>query len=286
MPNPTEIKNKDQFVIAYLPDFEKEEIVLSHAIFLSKMIDKGLILLHICDKHYSKLSTDQAEERLKEIQQKISSQVSATYAAIPGKTKTIINALPTLIGAVAIVGAIDPHASIGKPTNKRTFLNLFHECKIAYLTVQKPLEDSSVYQQVCTTIDFKKESKEKLIWTSYFARFNKSQINVMYYDYKDEGLHTKWYNNMRFLHKFFNNLNLTFTPHIIPSNHSTFTDINALKEIEQQQMPCGVMLCVTTWEKDAIEWFYGTQEQRTIVNKLGIPVMFLNPRDDLYVLCD
>lgn len=286
MPNPTAIKNKDQFVIAYLPDFEKEDVVLSHAIFLSKMIQKGLILLHVCDKRYSKLSTEEAESRLKEMLQKTAPEVNATYAVIPGDTKTVINALPTLIGAVAVVAAVDPHANMGKPTNKRTLLKLFHECKIAYLTVQKPLTDPNLYRQVCTTIDFKKESKEKLIWTSYFARFNKSQINVLYYDYKDEGLYTKWHNNMRFLHKFFNNLGLTFTPKIIPSSHSTFTDVNALKQIADEIIPCGVMLCVTTWEKDAIEWFYGTQEQRTIVNQQEIPIMFLNPRDDLYVLCD
>lgn len=291
MANPT-ILDKDQFVVAYIPDFVYENQVISHSIFLSHMIKKGLILLHICPtkSHESQLLA--AENSLKELQQKYQSQLhDITYCVLKGDSKKIINALPTMLGAVIVVMPVDAKASLKSPVNPNRVLRLFSECKIAYLTVQVPLTDIAIYNHILTTIDFKRESKEKLIWTSYFARFNKSQIHILYYDYKDEGLHQKWYNNMRFLHKFFSNLGLTFTPQIIPSNRSTFTDINAIKELEEQKekditQPLGILLSVTTQERDAIEWILGTQEQRSIKNSLKLPVLYLNPREDLYVLCD
>lgn len=296
MANPTKIKNKDQFVVAFLPDFEWADTVVSHALFLSKMIDKGLILLHICDPKYTQTDPEKAEQKLLEIKAAHKGEAELFHCVLNGDTKNIINTLPTALNAVVAVCAVNPNAHHNDLLHKRKVLRFFSECKIAYLTVQEPLSNPGLYKNVLTTIDFKKESKEKLIWTSYFARFNGSQIHVLYYDYKDEGLKQKWYDNMRFLHKFFTNLNLSFLPHIIPSNHSTFTDINALKELEIQQkesgynegksVPWGVMLSVTTQEKDALEWFYGTQEQRSIVNNLKMPILYLNPRNDLYVLCD
>jgi len=47
-----------------------------------------------------------------------------------------------------------------------------------------------------------------------------------------------------------------------------------------------LLIAVTTKEKDGLEFFVGVQEQRTIVNRERIPILFLNPREDLYVLCD
>ena len=39
-------------------------------------------------------------------------------------------------------------------------------------------------------------------------------------------------------------------------------------------------------KRDILEWFIGTQEQRIVRNSLLMPILFLNPRDDFYVLCD
>jgi hypothetical protein len=132
-------------------------------------------------------------------------------------------------------------------------------------------------------VDFKKESKDKFIWSSYFPRFIGSQMHVLYYDYKDQFLHSKWYANMQQLHKLYTGLNITFQPHII-SSKSTFPDINALRFSNENGYD--LLICVTTKERDTLEMFIGTQEMRTIKNSYHIPILFLNPREDLYVLCD
>jgi hypothetical protein len=61
-------------------------------------------------------------------------------------------------------------------------------------------------------------------------------------------------------------------------------DINALRYADQNRY--GMLIAVTTKEKDGLEFFIGVQEERTIVNKANIPILFLNPREELYVLCD
>lgn len=286
-------EKKDQFVIAYIADWERCEATLSYAVSLARMIGKGLILLHVSDPHYTDIDPDEAQQHLVALRdsclasltaQPTASTIPVTYAALRGDTQTLVTALPTLLGAVAVVAQVDKHAGRRSPLHPRQILHIFKECKTAFLVAQRPLpEGATPFAHVALSIDHKKESKDKYIWTSYFARFGGSTIHTLYYDYKDEFLKNKWYSNMKFLHKFFNNLNLSFQPHIIPSK-STFTDVNALNYAAQQGYD--LLVSVTTKERDAVEFFIGTQEQRLIDNAHQLPILFLNPREDLYVLCD
>ena len=281
-----EKEKKDQFIIAYLADTRQPEAVLSYAVYMSQKLGKGLVLLHICDPKYSTLTTAEAETRLQELVAQTAAQhsdISCTYAALKGKTIDIINALPTLMNAVLIVAQVDRHARRHSALHKKSVLKNFANCRTAYLTVQKPLSAASQMQDVATAIDFKKESKDKLIWSSYFPRFCGSTMHILYYDYKDQFLHSKWYANMQQLHKLYTGLDVTLQPHIIGSK-STFPDTEALRFAHEQGY--GMLICVTTKERDTLEFFIGTQEMRTITNRYRIPILFLNPREDLYVLCD
>ena len=51
---------KDQFVIAYLADLSMTNQVVSHACFLARMLNKGLILLYVEDSHLHTPAVDQA----------------------------------------------------------------------------------------------------------------------------------------------------------------------------------------------------------------------------------
>ena len=283
-------EKKDQFVIAYLADFSGTDTVVSHALHMARMLGKGLILLHISDPRYTTLSTEQAEQQLRDIQASLLNSQSTThnsipisYAALRGTTVDIISALPDLLGAVLIVARVDRHTHRGA-ISRRAILKNFAKSRAAFLVVQKPLQNPQ-FPDIALTIDFRKESKDKIIWSSYFPRFGGKRVHVLYYDYKDSFLRSKWYATMQQLHKLYTELNIVqfLTPHIIPSK-STFPDVNALRFAADQGY--GMLISVITKEKDGLEFFIGTQEQRTIINRFNIPVLFLNPREDLYVLCD
>lgn len=280
-------EKKDQYVIAYIADFNQTETVLSYATYMSQMLDKGLILLHICDPKYSSLSPDEAEAKLQQLREATLSDANLkspiSYAALKGETAKVIDALPTLLGAVVVVAQADAKARRSSALSSKAILKNFANCKTAFLVAQEPLRDPKQMKDVAASIDFKKESKDKVIWSSYFPRFGSCRMHILYYDYKDEFLRSKWYANMTQLHKLYNSLNISFEPHIIESK-STYMDVNALRYAAQNGY--GMLIAVTTKEKDGLEFFVGVQEQRTIINEEHIPILFLNPREDLYVLCD
>ena len=278
------MKSKDQYIIAYITDFYRTDTVLSYASWLAEKLHKGLILLHISDPSYTKVTPEEAGQRLHNIIQTSKYNVeNATYAALKGNTRQVIAALPSLLGAVVVTAQVDSHAKRRNAMSRKAVLRDFADCKTAFLVAQEPLANPETLKDVAMAIDFKKESKDKLIWSSYFPRFCECSMHVLYYDYKDEFLHNKWYATMTQLHKLYNDLDIKFQPHVIESK-STFLDINAMRFVESNGY--GLLIAVTTKEKDGLEFFIGVQEKRTIVNKAHIPILFLNPREDLYVLCD
>ena len=275
---------KDQFVIAYLADLSLTNEVVSHACFLARMLNKGLILLYVEDTHHHNPTVAQATPTLLQIEA-AHPDVHPAHVAMKGNTREVIDALPTMLNGVIAVAGVNPAARRGSPTNPLQVLNLFGGCKIAYLTVQSPLSDPSAYRHVGYGIDFRKESKEKLIWASYFSRFNHSRLTMLHFNYTDEGLHTKWHNNVRFMNKFFSGLSVTYDQQVV-SGRALFPE--TLVCDAAAHIGCGLLISVTTDTRDLdiIEWFAGTQERRTIRNPHRIPVLYINPRNDIYVLCD
>ena len=275
---------KDQFVIAYLADLTLCDEVVSHACHLARMLQKGLILLYVEDKKYGGLSTSEAVPKLLAIEA-AHPDVNPAHVAMRGSTKEVVNALPTLLNGVIAVAGVSLQARRRRPTHPREVLRLFAECKIAYLAVQTPLLDAEAYRHVAYGIDFRKESKEKLIWASYFARFNGSRLTMLHFDYRDEGLRTKWNNNVRFMNRFFKGVGITYGQETV-LGQALFPE--TLVCDTAAKIGSGLFISVTTDTRDLdiIEWFAGVQEHRTIRNSHKIPVLFLNPRDDIYVLCD
>ena len=275
---------KDQFVIAYLSDLSMNQAVVSHACHLARMLNKGLILLYIEDKRFHLPPVNEVEKTLLQIEA-AHPDVHPAHVAIKADSKEIIDALPTLLNGVIAVAGVNPRAPLGSPTRPRRVLKLFSQCKIAYLTVQAPLTDPAAYNSVAFSIDFNKESKEKLIWASYFARFNHSQLSMIHFQYSDSGLHYKWHNNILFMDKFFAGLNVSYNA--IPINGKPVYPETAVCRAAAES-GCGLLISVTTdsRNRDVLEWFAGVQEDRTIRNPHLLPVLFINPRNDIYVLCD
>ena len=282
-------EKKDQFIIANIVDFNHTDAVLSYGIHMAQMLKKGLILMHICDPKYSALTPDEAEVRLKKMLQSLHDEeacpqsLGVSYAALKGDSRQLITALPALLNAVTIVTPVDPHARRRSPLSRHSIMRNFAQCKTAFLVVQQPLAAASQIEHVAMSVDFKKESKDKFIWSSYFPRFGNCHMHVLHYDYRDQFLRSKWQANMTQLTKLYNDLAISFESHTIPDK-STFQDVNALRYAQEKNYD--MLIAVTTKEKDGLEFFVGVQELRTIANKQKIPILFLNPREDLYVLCD
>ena len=127
----------------------------------------------------------------------------------------------------------------------------------------------------------RREGKEKLVWASYLARFLGSGISIAHPNYRDEDLRRRWQNNMRFVDKMFTPLNIGYTSAAIDG--STREDLRTLEQLQPDLL---IARTTDTRDRDLLDWLSPLPEYRLLTHRSHTPLLLLNPRDDLYVLCD
>ena len=278
-----ESKQKDQFVVAYIRNFDEVEAVLSYANALSSILKKGIILLYISDNTPKTLNTEDAENRLKALTKNVQSEYVVSYIAVSGNPKMIISALPEKIGVVCFISSISEEEQRLKEVRK--LLSSFAESRVAYLFVKEPLQEIEHLKKVAFTIDFEKQSKEKVLWASYFGRFFQSKIHCLYYTYRDEFLKRKFQDNHMFVSKMLSSFQVQLFFEEIKARKKWRLDQDALKQ--SVETDAGLFIAIAVENKSFVSYLTGgTSEERLLLMLKKTPVMLLNPRKDLYVLCD
>jgi hypothetical protein len=276
-------EKKDQFVIAYLNNLDFAETCIEHSVQIAKILNKGLILLHIYDPLLTEVGVDEAESKLKELNSQITETQMHSYISLKGETKEVISNLGQLLNAVVIVSSINTEeTNKNKADNPITLLKNMETSRVAYMICNQKRSIVD-YSKVLLPLNNARESKEKTLWASYFARFFQSEITLFYRTYKDS-LYQKQLNlNLAFARKMLGQFN------IIPSNHKSedrkkLLDLQALDYADKENY--GVIICQTTKDKSLFDRIKGLEEEKVLKNLKDKPILFLNPRDDLFVLCE
>lgn len=278
---------KDQFIIAYLPDLDNTQTIINNAICFAKMLNKGLILLYISDKAYKCVSITDAEILLKELSSKITGIGFHSYFAIEGETKEIINKIPHLLSGVLLVSATEDKTNAkGKEklaSNPDIMLKNLYTSRIAYFISSQNLNSNLPFNKVVMTIDNMRESKEKVLWGSYFGRFANSEVIVYYHNYKDEFYRHQLHYNIKFVMRMFDNFKIKYNLYL-SSNSKTFVDYQAIDYAKENN--ADLIICQTTKNKSWVEELFTLKERKVINNSQQVPVLFVNPREDLFILCE
>lgn len=278
-----EKEKKDQFVVAYLTDLERHAHCIEYALQMSRMLGKGLILLHISDRKHTVLSPSEAEKKLKEINNSLPDEVFHSYAALQGKSKDILNAIGRLLNAVIVVASCNPEQEDKrKAEHPKTLLTNLSTCRIAYLICPEQ-SPQTAYAKVLLTLNNLRESKEKTLWASYFGRFASSEVLLYYRRYKDEYYQRQLNLNIGFARKMFEQFGISVQTIHSPDT-KTELDIQALEYAEKEN--CDLIICQTSKNKTFIDSLRGLEEVRVLKRLKNIPILFLNPREDLFILCE
>ncbi|MDR1005959.1 MAG: hypothetical protein LBL74_03755 [Bacteroidales bacterium] len=276
-------EQKDQYIVAYITDFGNRQ-TLNWAIFFAKLLDKGIILLHISDKKYTEISPDEAQIKLKELNNGISQIPTHTYAALNGKTKDVIHSLGELFSAVMVVGfANKKQKATSSPQNPKNIIKDFESSRIAYFIFGENcvLRD---FNKVLLPLNMLRESKEKVLWASYFGRFASSDITIYYKHYRDE-FHRRQLNyNLKFAEDMLGKFGVSFTKEKQNAQSTADIDVSAVSYAASGNYD--LIICQTTKNKSFIDVFSTPSELKTLQQMDETPILFLNPRDDLFVLCE
>jgi hypothetical protein len=161
-------------------------------------------------------------------------------------------------------------------------LRFIRSSRIPVMTVDNKMPESDVFQNVMLPLDIYRQSKEKSLWAGYFSRYYYAKVHVLYGSYKDYFLKVKLKNNVAFTEKLYKNLEIAYRTHHI-AEHIDNMDIYSLQYAEKVHATLTVIMM--TKYTSLFDWIFGVKERSVIANEQGLPVLCINERDDLYVLC-
>lgn len=165
---------------------------------------------------------------------------------------------------------------LAKNSQIQPYLNACRHLRIPYCFV-KP-EQKIDFSHVAVPVTFLTEEKEKAPFVALFGRFWGSQIAI--FEPKDYG--TKAKKNVEAITALFDSLQLKYT--IAKGKKDSF-GIEKEVVLAAPTLNFGVVVVSASREYGLDDLIFGSKEKK-ILQKSEIPVMLINPRADLYTLCD
>ena len=162
-------------------------------------------------------------------------------------------------------------------------LKAFRESSIAFLFVNGEIPRFLSYKNVLVPIDFRKASKETSLWTSYFGRFNKSQVQLIYAHETESDQADKLVRNLNFFKKFLSSMNVRH--HEVAGKSSSWGICNEALACADD-LNGDVLIFSGSSAISLIDLLIGLPEKKIIKKAGNLPVLMINPRKDICVLCD
>lgn len=273
-------KKRNWKLLVPIGDREMADVALQHAIGLSKIFEASLILVRCI----SDISEEQeAKSRLAKIvaHLKLSHGISADAYVPLGRIDQLLFPFAAKTEAILVViGHNWKQTSLGFKLGK--CLRFMRNSRTPFIMCPLRAAGNS-YKSISISVSYHRQEKEKILWASYLGRINNSHINVLIPGAKDGYFATGIRSNLMVLKKLYNNLSLDYKLLIQKSNVHRIHEA-AMEWSSDNRM--GAYLMLTTTRLDIFDLIQGSAEKNACLHPSGIPVLCINPRDDLYVLCN
>jgi len=162
-------------------------------------------------------------------------------------------------------------------------MKAFQQSSIAFLFVKGEIPGFLTYKNVLVPIDYRRASKETSLWASYFGRFNHSLIRLVFAQEtnKEDAEHLQ--KNLGFFKKFLSSLNVRHQE--IAGKTSSWGICNETL-IRADEWEGDLLIFSGSSSISFLDLLIGLPEKRIVKKSGNLPVMLINPRKDICMMCD
>lgn len=250
---------------------EKAEFALAHARNVAKVTGNTITLLHVV-KEESEIQDASVRLHLSatELEQKY--LVKPELKVMKGNIfRTIGEAASNLNAELIIMGT---HGIKGMQKFLGSWaLKVIVRAKVPFIVVQAP-PASEVYKNVVFPINYRKESKEKIRWSSFLSYYYHCKFHLFLQSVSDRGLKTMLHRNVTFTRKYLDSNYIEYEIAEAPGKEDFATET-----IEYaRRINADMILIITSRSLLFTGFVLGATEQKILANPAQIPVMCVNPR--------
>lgn len=261
--------------------------VIQHAIQLARIFKSGISLLRVIPMNKS----DEAKEKQDELRRRLAltaleisekTNIPCTAYLFEGKIETVINKIYESLSAIMVVAGLNSSEYKGKSyfTTSRLTSD-YRNLRIPVLIVRNHPSEN-LWSRMVVPLDFNREAKEKGAWASYFGKRNGSFIHLVVRDYKDPYFAASLRNNVAMVRRLYDSLELRYDQHTEGKVKKSSDSIGLEIAIQKGGHP---LLLMASREVAVDDLMFGLPEKKIINSSGDVPVLLINPRDDLYVPC-
>lgn len=162
-------------------------------------------------------------------------------------------------------------------------IRALQQSQIPFLFVKGSSPQSLRYDRLILPVDYRKVMKDTSLWASYFGRFNQSEINVFCARErnKDNAIMVK--KNRKFIEQLLYKLELEVN--FESAQKGSFgLPFEALKQCKDNEN--NLLIIPASQQVSLIDLIIGLPETKLVGQAGETPVMCINPKRDMYILCD
>jgi nucleotide-binding universal stress UspA family protein len=267
--------NKDHIILIPWDFTPVAECALKHAFkFAERAKSKKIVLLHIIktEKDY-----DEAFQKLSKVANDYQGVNKLDIEPIvrKGSIFTTIGEVTSEIESELVVMGTHGLRGMQKLTGSWA-LKVIVSSKAPFVVVQEPPKEDKL-KHIVFPIDFKRENKEKLNWASYLNSHFSPKFHIVKPNTTDVGFIKKIKANMMFSREFMDCKGIDYEINMMEGKKSFAVEtIDFAKDINAD-----LILIISTKNIGIADYVLGASEQYIIANSAKIPVMVVNPREDL-----
>ena len=268
---------KDEAHIILIPwDFTQvAEYALQHGYkFAEKAKSKKIVLIHIIknDKEY-----DEAFEKLGQVAQDNQGKHNIEIEPVvrKGSIFTTIGEIASEYDTELVVMGTHGLRGMQKLTGSWA-LKVIVSSQVPFVVVQEPPNETDL-KDIVLPIDFKKENKETMNYVGYLHKHFAPKFHIIKPNTTDVGFIKRIKANIAFSRKFMDGKGVDYEIHTAEGKKSFPLDIMDFGA----NINADLILILSTKNIGLADYVLGAQEQYIIANSSKIPVMVVNPREDL-----
>jgi len=250
---------------------EKSQFAFEHAVNLSNILKRDIVLLHIV-MNAADIESSFEKLKLKTQELKKNFMVNSHPVVKTGHIFETIKEVSQEYKAEMIVMGTHGIKGIQKFVGSRA-LKVIANSKIPFVVIQdKP--KSSKFDKIVFPIDFRTENKEKVSYINYLSANFNAKFLLFKRKVGDKGFKKKIASNLLYVETFLKNNNVAYEIYSAQGEMS-FEKETVKFSVDQA---ADMILVLTTKDINYLDYILAAKEQYIIANPEKIPVMCINPK--------